>query len=444
MLLCSGSASCFLVVSFEDAGAGGAGGAQTVTSTGAATQGGNGAGGDGAGGDGAGGDGAGGMANELEVAEVVAGGLTCVRTAGMGRIRCWGPGGSGQLGNASTDDIGDNELPSGTIQLMGDAAQISVGDLHACARLATGQLYCWGHGANGRLGLGDQNNCGDGELVAACGTVNLIENVSHVAAGGSHTCAVLQGGAIRCWGQGTNGRLGYNNTSDILTPVSDVDLGGATATQVTVGAAHTCALLGSGAVRCWGLGADGRLGTASTSDAWTPQPVHLGEPALSISAGGAHTCAVMASGALRCWGRSPANGHTQTIGDGETPASVGYVVPGGSADIFVQVSSGGNHTCALTSEGAVYCWGEADMGQLGLDGTTDVSEPMAAPAVQVGGVVKNISAGETHTCASLSNGRVRCWGSGAGGRLGYGNLNNIGDTEHPYEAGDVPLLLNTN
>ena len=201
---------------------------------------------------------------------------------------------------------------------------------------------------------------------------------AQIDAGGSHTCAV-RSGKVYCWGLGFSGQLGYGNTNNVgddETPgaIGPVDLGsGRTATAVSAGDFHTCALLDDGSVRCWGFGADGRLGYGNTSDIGddeTPAsagPVPIGGPAIAISAGGSHTCAVLAGGAVRCWGfgldgrlgyanLNPATLQSPSVGDNEAPASVSPVVLGGPA---TAISVGEEHSCALLAGGTVRCWGDS-------------------------------------------------------------------------------------
>jgi alpha-tubulin suppressor-like RCC1 family protein len=150
----------------------------------------------------------------------------------------------------------------------------------------------------------------------------------------------------------------------------------------------------------------------------------------------------LTSGEVRCWGTGTFNrlgyGNTNTIGDDETPASAGSVDVGGAV---VQLAAGQTHTCALLVTGAVRCWGYGPYGQLGYPNTTEVlGVPASAGDVDVGGPVSQIVAGYNHTCALLQSGDVRCWGSGYGGKLGYGNTEHIGIYETPASAGSVQVL----
>ena len=152
---------------------------------------------------------------------------------------------------------------------------IDAGEEHTCAILADRSVRCWGKGVAGRLGYGNDGNV---LAPAAAGPVNLGpgRDARAIVAGDFHTCAILDDGAVRCWGFGANGRLGYGNTNNIFSPAAapPVDLGpGRTARAITAGASHTCAILDDGSVRCWGNGAAGRLGygnSASIGDDETP------------------------------------------------------------------------------------------------------------------------------------------------------------------------------
>jgi alpha-tubulin suppressor-like RCC1 family protein len=263
--------------------------------------------------------------------------------------------------------------------------------------LSTGAVRCWGYGAYGQLGYGNSNSIGDNELPSTAGNVNVGGTVTQIAAGTYHTCAVLSTGAVRCWGYGAYGALGYGN-ADIIgdneTPDSagNVDVGG-NVTQVGAGQYSTCALLSTGAVRCWGYGYYGQLGYANTND----------------------------------------------IGDGETPAFAGDVNVGGTV---TQVAVGTQHTCVLLSNGNVRCWGYNPYGELGYGNTTTIGDnetPTSAGNVSLGGTATQVTAGTYHSCALLSTGNAICWGYGPYGSLGYGNTNSVGDTELPSTAGTILL-----
>ena len=287
-----------------------------------------------------------------------------------------------------------------------------------------------------------------------------------IATGKYHTCAILGDGSVRCWGYGGDGALGYGNTSNVgddETPASagPVNLGpGRTAKAISAGDYHTCALLDDGSVRCWGFGADGRLGYGSTNSVGASQtpatggPVDLGpgRTALAISAGGGHSCAVLDDGSVRCWGFALNGelgyGNTNSVGDSptDTPGMVGPVDLGAGRTAKA-ISAGWRHTCALLDDGSVRCWGNGGSGRLGYGNTSNLGGTPATTPEKVGPVnlgrgrtAKAIAAGFAHTCA-IADGSVRCWGDGADGQLGYGNTTNVGatPTTTPGKVGPVDL-----
>jgi hypothetical protein len=290
----------------------------------------------------------------------VAGGAVCVRLD-TGAVRCWGSGNLGTLGYGNGEHIGDDEPPAaaGDVPLGGTAVGLEGGGSRVCAILDTGAVRCWGAGGTGALGYGNLDNVGDDETPASVGDVDVGGTVAEISLGSYHTCARLDSGTVRCWGDNTYGQLGYGNTFDVggggtySTPATagDVDVGGKVI-QLATGEFHTCALLESGAVRCWGLGRYGAVGYGTVAevcageipdfncslpaccvgDDETPASagdVDVGCKVVALTAGARHTCAQLDNGAVRCWGASSsgATGHgsTETIGDDETPASVGAV-----------------------------------------------------------------------------------------------------------------------
>jgi len=348
------------------------------------------------------------------------------------------------------------------------AGRLDVGGYHSCAVLPAGGVRCWGYGSSGQLGYGSLDTIGDDEVPASAGPVNLGpgRTATAIAAGDVHTCALLDDATVRCWGYGGDGRLGYGTTSDVPDPgsVGAVNLGpDRTARAITAGAAHTCALLDDGSVRCWGYGGgglplDGRLGYGNTDnvgDDETPGsvgPVRLGDgrTAVAISAGGSHTCALLDDGSVRCWGRNGRGqlgyGNTRTVGDTPTttPDQTGAVKLG--PHTAVAIGAGRDHTCVVLDDHSVRCWGYGVNGQLGYGSTDNVADtPYTTPDrigpvnLGTGRTAVAITAGDAHTCVVLDQGSVRCWGSGGSGRLGYGNQRNIGDDEAPGSVGPVQL-----
>ena len=397
---------------------------------------------------------------------------TCATTAGGG-VRCWGFNREGQLGYGHVTTIGDDETAgaAGLLDLgVGrTATSISAGLAHTCARLDDGNVRCWGYGRSGRLGHQSLENVGDNEAPGRVPPVDLgsRRTALTVSAGGSHSCAMLDGGEVRCWGYGAYGALGYGGESnDPAVPgppdigddeppasVGPVDFGpGRTAVAITAGGLHTCALLNDGTVRCFGWAKNGQLGYGNLNNVADPSAVPAvdlgaGRTAVALSAGDIHTCAVLDDGSVRCWGAGLEGrlgyGNHSAIGDDETPGSVPPVNlgPGRTA---VAISAGDRHTCALLRGGDVRCWGPAYAGQLGYGNTTYIGDdelPNSAGPVDLGSGRRALalSAGGQHTCARLDDASLSCWGYGGNGRLGYCNERNVGEDELPGTVGPVPV-----
>ncbi len=365
-----------------------------------------------------------------------------------------------ERGNSACDADCASECVEG---ICNDPVQLAAGQGHTCALFRAGNVRCWGLGQFGQLGYGNTEPIGDDEHPTVAGDVDVGGKVAHLSAGSAFTCAVLRDSGVRCWGRGREGQLGYGNTSDVgdnETPASvgNIDLGGA-AVQVSAGSEHACAVLEDGRLRCWGNGANGRLGYGNTEtigDDETPASagdVNVGGRVVQVEAteatfmgdqAGERTCAILDTGRVRCWGFNnqslgyPADRIVGDIGDTETPADVGDVDVGGTV---TDIASGFPHVCVLLDDGNVRCWGGNAFGALGY-GTTPLSvgddeTPASFGDVPVGGKVTQLAAGSVYTCALLETRDVRCWGIAL--RLGYEAREDIGDDELPSSAGVVNL-----
>lgn len=271
-----------------------------------------------------------------------------------GAVKCWGFGLFGALGDGLTTN---SDVPLGVSGLSG-VSQISVGGFQACALLTAGTVKCWGANAHGELG--DGTNYDSSVPVAVAG---LLGRVEQIASGWDHSCAVLTGGTVKCWGDNDFGQLGDGTDYDSWVPVSVIAL--RQVKQIVAGNGYTCALVADGKVRCWGLDASGQLGDGRHVDAWTPQAVAKITGAVQISAGDTTACALAAGDEVLCWG----DGTFGALGNGKSVDSSTPLAVRGLSGVG-QISVGGFQACAVLTVGTVKCWGNNQSGQLGIGMTT--------------------------------------------------------------------------
>lgn len=313
-----------------------------------------------------------------------------------GALLCWGGNFNGQLGDGSTDF---RQSPVGVTGLGSGVQTVAAGGSHTCAVTGTDGVMCWGSNLNGALGNGGGAN--QSTPVAVSGLVSAMQSV---AAGDLFGCALSDAGAVSCWGYNNFGQLGNGNQIDQPTPVPVTGLSGGVA-KIAAGKYHACAVTTGNALQCWGFNGGGRLGDGGTAIQLTPVSVaSLGNSVQAVATGDSHTCALSTSGAVSCWG--------QNFG-GLLPMPV----PGLGSSVLA-ISAGENHTCALAAGGNVLCWGENNSGQLG-DGTLD-ARATPTPVANLSSGMQTIAAGGRHTCALSATGAISCWGSDEFGQLGDG------------------------
>jgi alpha-tubulin suppressor-like RCC1 family protein len=291
------------------------------------------------------------------------------------------------------------------------ASAIAVGRLHACALTDAGAVRCWGYSNYGQLGNGAP--LAEVAFRTPVATTGLDAGVTAIASFFDHSCALTDAGTM-CWGANDYGQLGDGTTSHAAVPVA-VE-GGEGFTAIATGVGHSCAITSGGGATCWGHNDYGQLGDGSTDDAATPvDVVGLGANVVAIAAGRDHSCAVTSAGALLCWG-----GDTYgELGDGEPLAASSTPV-----EVFgsgmVDVAAGDNDSCAIDDGGAAMCWGKNGDGQLG-NGASGTLVESHAPTAVIGldSGVTAIAPGYGYSCA-VASGAVLCWGDNLEGNLGVG------------------------
>ncbi len=343
----------------------------------------------------------------LEV--VTAGGRHSCGLTMSGGVKCWGDNRSGQLGDGTTIGSG---APVDVLGLNSGVASIAAGDWHTCAIMEGGEAKCWGDNSYGQLG--------DGSLVDSSTPVDVLElemGVASISTGGAHTCAVTVEGAAACWGDNTNGELGDGSSMVQTRPVTVQGLN-QDVSSISASLFHTCAVTSSGGAKCWGRNDRGEVGDGTTQKRRSPVDVMgLTSGVTSISTGTDFTCAITDAGSARCWGDNT-NGE---LGDGtdlahSTPVDVSML-----RSRVTSISCGSGYTCAMTAEGGV-CWGNDRSDIFGEDETPFdrfrergiVYMPWLDASVRV------ISTGKTHACFVTESFEVKCWGDNSSGGLGMG------------------------
>jgi alpha-tubulin suppressor-like RCC1 family protein len=338
-------------------------------------------------------------------------------------LACWGSNIRGQLGDGTRDNRGTLVA---TAVALGEVRDLALGEYHTCAVAADGHVLCWGRNVRGELGRADPT------LSIAPLEVPGVVGARAVVAGRQHTCALLAGGAVSCWGSNETGQLGRPPAWETtfppapiagLPPIERLFAGGGNTCATVQG--------GGGRLLCWGANENGQLGDGTQIARATAAPVPGIEGVVSLDIGNAaragsknpdlskragFICGARSDGRVLCWG----DGGTGQLGDGarDDRATPGLVR--GISDA-IQVAVGDMHACALRRSGRVVCWGRNEFGAVG-DNTMGPSTVRVTP-VELDGVedVVGIALGGAHSCARRRDGAVFCWGVNNFGQLGDGS-----------------------
>jgi alpha-tubulin suppressor-like RCC1 family protein len=316
---------------------------------------------------------------------------------------CWGSdNGGGQLGLGY---ILVWNLNPAQVSGMYNVIEVSAGTSNSFFLKANGRFYFSGCG-DGWL-QGSQLTCPDPPSLATA-----ITDASHIASSGHHHCVIHFDGTLSCWGDNHENQAVVGYASDWINVPTEVTFPAPVA-QVAPGGERTCARLVDGTAHCWGNNAIGLL-ASSSANGTTPGQVNNLTDAVHISSGDNHSCVIKSDGTAWCWGVN--NWGQLGDGTGVIPSEPVQVV---GLDNVVSIECGHNHTCAATANGLAWCWGKNDMSQLGSMSapTTPAFSPVRVD--NLWNAVK-IDASFNHTCALTTDSRIKCWGANFVGQLGNG------------------------
>jgi alpha-tubulin suppressor-like RCC1 family protein len=348
---------------------------------------------------------------DLPGARAIAAGAVHTCAIALDHVYCWGYGGWQQIGNPASEVTRPFQLPNldAAGKPLSRPEQLAIGHQHTCRLGVDGRVHCAGQNDHGQLGDGSTT-----ESLAPVEVSGLAGcTVTAIASGLHHLCALCDSGQVRCWGRNDLGQLGDGGSQD-ATSATAVTLADKSTLQDAVelfaGSQAACARRAAGTLVCWGENRDLQL-TGAPGVRRRAEPLATSQPFDELALGAQHGCG-REGGRVFCWGDNVFG----SLGDGEppTPRSLPREVAGLVG--VRRIASGGATSCALLHD-EVRCWGANGRGQVG-GGNDGVLLPTPVSVAGARLLATEIDAGERHTCAVSKDGRVYCWGRGTSGELG--------------------------
>jgi alpha-tubulin suppressor-like RCC1 family protein len=330
-----------------------------------------------------------------------------------GRAYCWGANAAGQLGRVTSGDSAGPAAVAGGHQFR----LLAASDSTACGVATDDKVWCWGYG---RI-------FGTTDVVTSPILVDGVfaTPITSIGVGYSHGC-VLSGGAATCFGTNTRGELGMGSTSAGARGATAVT-GGHSFSQLSVGAFHTCGVEGV-SLWCWGTNFFFSMGSGSATPSPTPRKLTLSFEVASVEAGSADTCALDGSSQAWCWGADVTGQLGRGAGSASQASATATLVsgvPNYQTLAMPRINSTASHTCGVSSSGKVLCWGLADSAQLGraptetcISGSGPVGCSPAPAAIASTLSFKQLALGRDHTCGLTTQGEIYCWGADSKRQLG--------------------------
>ena len=346
----------------------------------------------------------------------------CLLKQDTGAVRCWGYNTYGQVGCSGADQF---DSPCAVTGIPGWVTAIGAGRAHSCA-IAGGHVWCWGDNHYAQLGYPIAYETDSGRQYRYTSVqplqVPVLNDMIAVTGGENHTCAIKSDGTVWCWGLNTDGQLGteqfhhtinsdYDGYGSIAPLKAELSSG---AQAISGGYNHTCAVVAGGSVWCWGDNREGQLGTVLPDNPHkhSPVPVKVGNlpgPAKQVSAREDSTCATLEDGSIWCWGNNQYNQIGDTGGkyNSSTPVRLwhDFSGPGGKdapLSSMRETALGEEHGCAASTAGTIFCWGSYET-------AFDFS---LAHAIPLSGGAMAIASQDISSCVLLDDESIWCWSYG--------------------------------
>ncbi len=374
-----------------------------------------------------------------------------------------------QAGNIGDAASGDGFL----VKII--PTRLELGNTHSCALFNHGKVKCWGGSNFGALGYESTDSLGDGagEMGSNLPYIDFGTDRTVIMMDGSYqySCALLDNGQVKCWGENTMGQLGLGHTDPIGDGAGEmgddlnaVDLGtGRTATYISAGRYHACAILDDNTLKCWGANESGQLGLGHT-DTLGDAAGEMGDNLATVNLGNglnaekvycglSFTCAILNTGATKCWGIN-ANGsllHSDGSSKGDGANEMGDNLPVlnvGTGRTIKELAIERYRACAVLDNGDLKCWGKNEgQGALGTeenanhlgDNGTELGDDLPVVDLGSGLTATGVTVGEYSACAILNTGNLKCWGINDRGQLGIGSTTSKGNTANSM-GDNLPLV----
>lgn len=355
--------------------------------------------------------------NAISFTGVAVGDKHACATMASGEAHCWGADNRGALGNGADTAVKRTPSPVSGLQGVLFTRVVAKGD-NGCLLAEDGAVWCWGPNDSGQLGNGTTTASDVPVRVTAAEGVAFRE----LTQSSTHVCGLTAEGEAWCWGYNLDGNLGDGTTENRSTPVRVLRPTGVTGwSSVSPGGGFTCGVSLEGDGYCWGWGGDGQLGDGTDGAREKPEvkvALPEGVRLASVHAAYDYVCAVSSEGQLYCWGRNDKG----QLGDGTLQSRLSPVKVAAPEGVsFASASGESERMCALTKEGGeVWCWGSNPRGQLGNKTQVDSRVPVKAQ-LPAGVRAASVSVGALATCATTTAGEAFCWGENLNGLLGNGS-----------------------